>query len=163
MDINKSLKDEVHRKDKTSTEGTTSKCLVFPLSDRQKQLIDDESLQENLEIVLPSNTNSSESGFQKSSRLNLFLTTELDTSVLNEIWKYLYLVASSSFDDINSLREQRLMRRKIVITETPGLHLVWYYDTIFIKPIPRFLFNFTMWTDILLPEPCPIETSSTAK
>jgi hypothetical protein len=162
MDMNKSLKEDVHQNEKTSTQGTTSIGLVFPLSDRQRQLIDDKSLQQNLEIVLPSDTSSFDFGFQKSPILNSFLTAELDTPVLNEIRRYLHLVASSSFHDIDSLHEQRLKRRKIVITEKPGLHLVWYYDTIFIKPIPSFLLNFTAWTDMLLPKPCLTQTLSTA-
>ncbi|KAG7009681.1 hypothetical protein G7Y79_00002g007960 [Physcia stellaris] len=35
--------------------------------------------------------------------------------------------------------------RSIVQTENPQLHLVWYYDRIFIKPIPRYLLSFAFW------------------
>jgi hypothetical protein len=31
------------------------------------------------------------------------------------------------------------------LTEHPGLHLVWYYDKIFIKPIPPYLLCGAFW------------------
>ena len=31
------------------------------------------------------------------------------------------------------------------MTENPQLHLVWYYDRIHIKPIPRYLLSYALW------------------
>ena len=33
----------------------------------------------------------------------------------------------------------------MIVTEHPGLHLVWYYDTIFLKPIPPYLLSRAFW------------------
>ncbi|KAK2053343.1 hypothetical protein LY76DRAFT_524796, partial [Colletotrichum caudatum] len=46
---------------------------------------------------------------------------------------------------------QAIKGRKIVITERPDLHLVWYYERIFIKPIPSCLFNFSFFHTFLGP------------
>ena len=35
--------------------------------------------------------------------------------------------------------------RKILVAENPQLHLVWYYDRIFIKPIPLYLLSAAFW------------------
>jgi len=31
------------------------------------------------------------------------------------------------------------------MVENPQLHLVWFYDQVFIKPIPRYLLSYTFW------------------
>lgn len=36
-----------------------------------------------------------------------------------------------------------------MIREDPKLHLVWYSDTIYIKPIPQCLLNFEFWRTFL--------------
>lgn len=36
-------------------------------------------------------------------------------------------------------------RKDIIPVENPPLHLVWIYDRIFIKPIPRYLFSHAFW------------------
>ncbi len=33
----------------------------------------------------------------------------------------------------------------MIVTENPQLHLVWYYDRIYIKPIPRYLLSHAFW------------------
>jgi len=47
--------------------------------------------------------------------------------------------------NITPLHHQDAKKRKIVITEYPGLHLVWYYDTIFVKPIPPYMMSKAFW------------------
>lgn len=39
--------------------------------------------------------------------------------------------------------------RKIVISENPKLHLVWYHSVIYLKPIPPYLLNHRFWTIFL--------------
>lgn len=68
-----------------------------------------------------------------------FLDRELSTKRLNEMYHRLWLL--SSRNNISPLHHQALRGRQILITERPDLHLVWYYDQIFIKPIPRCLLN----------------------
>ena len=33
----------------------------------------------------------------------------------------------------------------MIVTEHPGLHLVWHYDKIFLKPIPPYLLSRVFW------------------
>jgi hypothetical protein len=43
------------------------------------------------------------------------------------------------------LHHQAARGRKVIVVENPQLHLVWYYDRIFIKPIPRYLLSHAFW------------------
>ena len=40
--------------------------------------------------------------------------------------------------DISPLHRQRVKGRAVIVTEDPKLYLVWFYDHIFIKPLPGF-------------------------
>ncbi len=92
-----------------------------------------------------------------------FLKRELDTPILNELYPHLSLVAKKASDHIDPLHRQRIQRRNIVIAEDPALHLVWYYDTLYLKPIPQCLYNYGFWEDFLLlsTSKCP-ETPETS-
>jgi hypothetical protein len=46
---------------------------------------------------------------------------------------------------ISPLHHQAARSRTIVPTEKPHLHLLWYYDRIFIKPIPPYLLSSVFW------------------
>jgi hypothetical protein len=46
---------------------------------------------------------------------------------------------------ISALHHQAVRGREVILTENPQLHLVWRYDKIFIKPIPKYLLSFTLW------------------
>jgi len=37
------------------------------------------------------------------------------------------------------------MGRQIIVTEHPGLHLIWYHDRIFVKPIPVYMLSGAFW------------------
>ena len=79
-----------------------------------------------------------------------FLQRELDTPILNELYPHLSLVAKKAGDHIDPLHRQFIQRRNIVIAEDPALHLVWYYDTLYLKPIPQCLYNYAFWEEYLL-------------
>lgn len=68
-----------------------------------------------------------------------FLENDLKTERLDRMSHFLWLLSSKN--NINPLHQQAIKNRQILITEDPTLHLVWYYDQIFIKPIPRYLLN----------------------
>ena len=78
-----------------------------------------------------------------------FLRTELDTPILDDLFPHLWLVAAQSSKRIDAIHRQQVKGRRIVITEDPKLHLVWYSDVIYIKPIPQCLFNFEFWKGYL--------------
>lgn len=54
-------------------------------------------------------------------------------------------VSTPRFSHISPLHHQAIRGRDIVLTENPQLHLVYYYDKIFIKPIPRYLLSYAFW------------------
>ncbi|KAK4207905.1 hypothetical protein QBC37DRAFT_85521 [Rhypophila decipiens] len=73
------------------------------------------------------------------------LTKEIDS--LLKFMRYLF-VQTPSFRHIAPLHHQKSRERDIVVDEHPGLHLVWYYQVIFIKPIPAYFFSPSWWAYI---------------
>ncbi|KAK4197177.1 hypothetical protein QBC40DRAFT_108051 [Triangularia verruculosa] len=70
------------------------------------------------------------------------LTEKLDR--LLPLMRYVF-VQTPAYDHINALHHHAAHTRKIVVDEEPGLHLVWYYETIFMKPIPPYFFSRAFW------------------
>jgi hypothetical protein len=60
-----------------------------------------------------------------------------------------WLLAKPDHSHISPLHHQKVRGREIVITEQPGLHLVWYYDRVFNKPLPSYLTNYAFWKHYL--------------
>ena len=54
-------------------------------------------------------------------------------------------IATPHHAHISPLHHQAVRGRIIVLAEDPHLHLVWYYDRIFIKPIPQYLLSEPFW------------------
>lgn len=128
----------------------------FPLSQRQPQLVDDQSLLQHLQDYLAhSSLPTAGFDYRNNGALASVLATELDTPALDEMHDYLHFVSPRNFTRIDPLHRFHIKKMQVVIAEDPGLHLIWYYDTIFIKPIPSFLLSFKMWTDCLLPATVP--------
>ncbi|PKS08594.1 hypothetical protein jhhlp_004980 [Lomentospora prolificans] len=71
------------------------------------------------------------------------LTNELDE--LLPFMSYIF-VQTPSYRHIMPLHHQGAHARDIIVDEAPGLHLVWYYDRIFIKPIPAYFYSSEFWT-----------------
>ncbi|KAI5926227.1 hypothetical protein F4810DRAFT_656032 [Camillea tinctor] len=91
----------------------------------------------------------------KSDDWHDLLTDELKTDVLDDLYEHLWLVAKKEGRHIDSLHEHLLKKRTVTIAEHPKLHLVRYYDTIYLKPIPNFLLNHTVWSTYLCSAPGP--------
>lgn len=70
-----------------------------------------------------------------------FLIRELSTARLKRIYAILFL--ASKPENISPLHHQTIKCREICITERPDMHLLWYYERIFIKPVPKYLFSRT--------------------
>lgn len=78
--------------------------------------------------------------------VNEYLGKQLKTEKLDELEPFLWLVAKQDSSHVSELTLQKTRgREKIVITENPELHLVWIYDRIFIKPIPKYLLSHAFW------------------
>ena len=98
---------------------------------------------------------------QPSIRLNSpnvceYLKREFCTTELDAFTSYFWLLTTPSHTNISPLHHQLVKGRQIILTEEPQLHLLWVYDSIFIKPIPRFLLSHAFWSFFLSPESSPL-------
>ncbi|KAL2833023.1 hypothetical protein BDW59DRAFT_157162 [Aspergillus cavernicola] len=64
---------------------------------------------------------------------------DLSVDQLNDIHGSLYMAEAEW--GISPLHSQRIWGRNIVICEDAGLHLLWYDDIIYIKPMPLYLLD----------------------
>ena len=81
--------------------------------------------------------------------VNEFLAQELATPLLDELTPRLWLFATRSGDHIYPLNRQNFERRKVIVTEKPGLHLLWFHSELYLKPIPPCLLNHAFWQEFL--------------
>lgn len=84
-----------------------------------------------------------------TERLTSFLIQETCAPDLETMAPYLWWMSTQSSANISPLHHQYVKGREIIITEDPRLHLVWIYNRIFIKPIPRYLLSHTFWKHYL--------------
>jgi hypothetical protein len=77
--------------------------------------------------------------------IHTFLSRELSTPVLDELYPYVWLLASKAGDNITPLHRQAIKGREILPAEDVRLHLIWNRDKIYIKPLPACLLNHTVW------------------
>ncbi|KAK0730236.1 hypothetical protein B0H67DRAFT_548229 [Lasiosphaeris hirsuta] len=70
------------------------------------------------------------------------LTEHLDD--LLPYMRYIF-VQTPSYKHIMPLHHQKAHAREVIVDENPGLHLVWYYERIFIKPIPAYFYSQAFW------------------
>ncbi|KAI9785210.1 MAG: hypothetical protein M1839_000848 [Geoglossum umbratile] len=80
-----------------------------------------------------------------SPDISKHIEKELLTDKLNNFAPYLWLVATQNSSHISPLHKQIVRGRHIVIAEDPELHLVWAYDRIYIKPVPKWLLSRAFW------------------
>ncbi|KAL9054914.1 MAG: hypothetical protein Q9162_003855 [Coniocarpon cinnabarinum] len=92
--------------------------------------------------------------YQKNGRLQTvdadaqaFYQNELDVGRLNAIHHHLWLAGIKR--PARPLTEQKVLKRSIVVTEQPDLHLLWSGGVIYIKPLPDFLLCRSVWEDTL--------------
>ncbi|KAF2789379.1 hypothetical protein K505DRAFT_365669 [Melanomma pulvis-pyrius CBS 109.77] len=90
--------------------------------------------------------------FADEKPLSAFLTEELECKELDEIWHHLWLMSDQSSANISPLHRQRVKFREIIPTEEPKLHLVWFYNRIHIKPLPKYLLSHAFWMCLLSPQ-----------
>lgn len=76
---------------------------------------------------------------------------EFRTEYLDRFSPHLWLVATQSHSHISSLTHQLVRRRNIIISEDTRLHLLWYHDCIYLKPLPPYLLSHAFWAYLLHP------------
>jgi hypothetical protein len=74
-----------------------------------------------------------------------FLARDILHDKLNRLSPIFWLLATPYSSHISALHHQIVRGRDIVITENPGLHLLWYCDKVYIKPLPPYLTNYAFW------------------
>jgi hypothetical protein len=83
--------------------------------------------------------------FSDHGSLYNFICRELWSEDLEMISSKLWWMSKQDSGNISPLHRQIVKGRKIVITEDPGLHLVWIDDRIFLKPLPHYLTSYSFW------------------
>jgi hypothetical protein len=81
----------------------------------------------------------------QTGRIQEFLNEEFLLNDIEELSSRLWMMAKHDSKSISPLHRQKVKGREIVITEDPRLHLVWYYNRIFIKPLPKYLLSYPFW------------------
>ncbi|KAF7555663.1 hypothetical protein G7Z17_g1967 [Cylindrodendrum hubeiense] len=76
---------------------------------------------------------------------DLCLAGDLQVTLFDEIYDHVWPFARNSGNHIDALHKQLVKKRSIVVAEDPNLHLIWYHDTIYVKPLPDYLLNFAIW------------------
>lgn len=84
---------------------------------------------------------------QDATQLRNFLYRELWAVDLERMAPHLWIMSTQSSSNVSPLHQQKVKGRKIIVTEDPRLHLVWIYDRVFIKPLPRYLLSYTFWAE----------------
>ncbi|KAK2589775.1 hypothetical protein QQS21_012546 [Conoideocrella luteorostrata] len=80
-----------------------------------------------------------------SPAIKAHIESEFLTDYLDDFSKFFILIATPRSSHISSLTHQAVRGRRVVITEDPGLHLVWYRDRVFLKPVPKYLLSYAFW------------------
>ncbi|KAI9744280.1 MAG: hypothetical protein M1818_002432 [Claussenomyces sp. TS43310] len=73
------------------------------------------------------------------------LALEFTTAILDSLSQHFWLIATPDSTHISSLTHQIVRGRSLVVTEKGYLHLLWYHDRIFIKPLPKYLLSRAFW------------------
>lgn len=82
--------------------------------------------------------------------------SELVAKDLDTMAPHLWMTSTQSGANISPLHRQRVKGREIIITEEPRLHLVWLYDPILIKPLPKYLVSYDFLQRYLLSDASPL-------
>ena len=73
-----------------------------------------------------------------------FLQNSLNQSRATKIFRHLWF--AGALGNFRQLHQQIMFRREIIVCEEPNLHLIWFDDQIYIKPLPPCLTNHQFWT-----------------
>jgi hypothetical protein len=84
------------------------------------------------------------------SRMTQFLENEFWAQDLETLAPNLWVMSTPLSTNVNPLHRQRVKGREIVVTEEPRLHLVWFHDRIFIKPLPKYILSHRFWEVFLV-------------
>jgi hypothetical protein len=86
-------------------------------------------------------------------QLNSFINKDFGLGDLEKLAPHLWFLSKHDGGNISPLHRQFVKGRRIVTTEDIRLHLVWYYDRIFIKPLPQYITSHAFWSEYLVSSP----------
>lgn len=95
-------------------------------------------------------------GLDEIERLKSFLIEELECKDLDQLSQHLWIMSTQSSANISPLNRQRVKGREVIISEDPKLHLIWFYDKIYVKPIPQYLLSYRFWKMYILHSQQPL-------
>jgi hypothetical protein len=78
-----------------------------------------------------------------------YVYKDLWAEALENLAPRLWFLSTQSHLNVSALHHQVVKGRTIVLTEDPGLHLVWFHSRIYIKPLPKYLMSFQFWSRYL--------------
>ncbi|ETN44020.1 uncharacterized protein HMPREF1541_10885 [Cyphellophora europaea CBS 101466] len=90
-------------------------------------------------------------GFERKDEVATYVSQELHTPILEELYPRLWIVARKTSSNIDPLHLQIIKGRQILLTENPQLHLLWKYNYVYIKPLPEWLLDQRVWRQYLSP------------
>ncbi|KAL8697646.1 MAG: hypothetical protein Q9224_002207 [Gallowayella concinna] len=79
-----------------------------------------------------------------------YLIEDVCPTKLNSLAPHLWLCSTPSHTNIPPFHSHAVHKRDIILTEDPGLHLVWERSRILVKPLPSYLLSHAFWTHHLL-------------
>ena len=100
------------------------------------------SVKEDFTNLLPASARFNDDIVTPTSDPN-FLERELSVSRLTDVQEYLWMCGRLM--PPRQLHHQRLISRDIAITEQAELHMVWWRNRIFLKPMPKYLLDPSFW------------------
>ncbi|KAI9838288.1 MAG: hypothetical protein M1819_005556 [Sarea resinae] len=74
-----------------------------------------------------------------------YLRREFLLKDFEELASHLWMMSKQDSANVSPLHRQKVKNREIIVTEDPRLHIVWYHDRIFIKPLPKYLLSHKFW------------------
>ncbi|RGP80090.1 hypothetical protein FLONG3_1861 [Fusarium longipes] len=101
------------------------------------------SSKEDFNSLLPASARFNDDIVAPTSDPN-FLERELSVSRLIDVQEWLWICGRLM--PPRQLHYQRLISRNIIVSEQAELHMVWWRDRIFLKPLPKYLLDPGFWT-----------------
>ncbi|KAL6722061.1 hypothetical protein ACLMJK_001166 [Lecanora helva] len=98
--------------------------------------------------LLPASQRTWDDDIQSPTASMEFLKKELGVDRLNDIHQWLWLVGRPM--PPRPLHYQKAVGRNIIVHEQIDLHLTWNEQSIFLKPIPRYLLDQNFWQELLV-------------
>jgi hypothetical protein len=78
-----------------------------------------------------------------------FLENSLSQQRLHRIFKHLWIAGAPG--KFRSLHEQLVFHHRVIPSEDPKLHLIWFKDSVYIKPLPPCLTNYEFFKKYICP------------